>query len=114
VRRRLAGSCGSSSNKSVRSCISEHRDKTNHPNAIAVESTGFGVDSEPQLRSNRGAMIHLFDNELSPRSREELEPGAVLLRGFATSEGRALLEEVERIAQASPFRRSAATRCLSR
>ena len=49
-------------------------------------------------------MTLLFDGELSPPSHERLEEGAVLLRGFAASEAAVLLEEVERIAQAAPFR----------
>ena len=49
-------------------------------------------------------MIPLFDSDSWPRSHERLEEGAVLLRGFATSEVPALLEEVARIAQAAPFR----------
>jgi alkylated DNA repair protein (DNA oxidative demethylase) len=46
----------------------------------------------------------LFDNESCPPSRQQLEEGAVLLRGFATSETPVLLEDVARIARASPFR----------
>src|SRR5438045_4008599 len=46
----------------------------------------------------------MFESDSLPRSREQLEEGAVLLRGFATSEAPALLEEVGRIAQAAPFR----------
>jgi alkylated DNA repair protein (DNA oxidative demethylase) len=49
-------------------------------------------------------MTQLFDNDPSPPSCEPLEEGAVLLRGFATAEAPALLEEVARIAQAAPFR----------
>ena len=49
-------------------------------------------------------MTPLFDSDSLLRSREGLEEGAVLLRGFATSEAPALLEEVARIAQAAPFR----------
>jgi DNA oxidative demethylase len=49
-------------------------------------------------------MIPLFDNHSLPRSREQLEEGAVLLRGFATAEARALVEEVTRIERAAPFR----------
>ena len=49
-------------------------------------------------------MIPLFDNETSLGTREPLEPGAVLLRGFATSEAPALLEDVARVAKLSPFR----------
>ena len=46
----------------------------------------------------------MFESDSLPRSREQLEEGAVLLRGFATSEAPALLEEVARITQAAPFR----------
>ena len=49
-------------------------------------------------------MIPLFDSDSSPRSHERLEEGAVLLRGFATSEAPALLEEVALIAHFAPFR----------
>ena len=48
-------------------------------------------------------MSTLFDNE-QPRSAEQLEPGAVLLRGFATDEAAELLQEVEQIARAARFR----------
>ncbi len=46
-------------------------------------------------------MTPLFDN--AP-SQERLEEGALLLRGFATAEAPALVEEVARIALAAPFR----------
>jgi alkylated DNA repair protein (DNA oxidative demethylase) len=49
-------------------------------------------------------MTSLFDDESLPPDLERLEEGAVLLRGFATSEAPVLLEEVARIAQAAPFR----------
>jgi alkylated DNA repair protein (DNA oxidative demethylase) len=49
-------------------------------------------------------MTSLFDNDPHARSCEQLEEGAVLLRGFATAEAPALLEEVARIGQAAPFR----------
>lgn len=49
-------------------------------------------------------MTSLFDSEPLPDSREPLEEGAVLLRGYARTEAAALLEEMERIAQAAPFR----------
>src|SRR5271168_3355645 len=48
-------------------------------------------------------MIPLFDTD-SSHSRERLEEGAVLLRGFAAAEAPALIEEVERIARAAAFR----------
>jgi alkylated DNA repair protein (DNA oxidative demethylase) len=50
-------------------------------------------------------MTTLFDDDSSTRPYQRLEEGAVLLRGFATSEAPVLLEEVARIAQAAPFRR---------
>jgi alkylated DNA repair protein (DNA oxidative demethylase) len=49
-------------------------------------------------------MTSLFDSDSLPHSVEPLEAGAVLLRGFATTEAPALVEEVARIAQAAPFR----------
>jgi len=49
-------------------------------------------------------MIPLFDGIPAARSREQLEEGAVLLRGFAGLEAFALVEEVDRIAQQAPFR----------
>src|ERR1022692_4610896 len=49
-------------------------------------------------------MTPLFETDSLPSSREQLEEGAVLLRGFATAEAPALVEEVARIAQAAPFR----------
>jgi len=49
-------------------------------------------------------MTSLFDSDSLPRSREPLEEGAMLLRGFAAAESRLLVEEVARIAQAAAFR----------
>jgi alkylated DNA repair protein (DNA oxidative demethylase) len=49
-------------------------------------------------------MTSLFDSDSPPHSVEPLEAGAVLLRGFATTEAPALVEEVARIARAAPFR----------
>jgi alkylated DNA repair protein (DNA oxidative demethylase) len=49
-------------------------------------------------------MTSLFDNDSFARSCEQLEEGAVLLRGFATGEAPALVADVARIAQAAPFR----------
>jgi alkylated DNA repair protein (DNA oxidative demethylase) len=46
----------------------------------------------------------LFDNDPLPRSSERLDEGAILLRSFASAEAPALLAEVERIAEAAPFR----------
>jgi alkylated DNA repair protein (DNA oxidative demethylase) len=50
-------------------------------------------------------MTPLFDNDAAPPAHERLEDGAVLLRGFASLQAGELLEEVERIARAAPFRR---------
>ena len=47
-------------------------------------------------------MTPLFDEPLP--ARESLEEGAVLLRGFASSDAPALVREIERIAEAAPFR----------
>ena len=49
-------------------------------------------------------MTSLFDSDPLPRSREPLEEGAVLLRGFATTDAPLLVEEVARITQAAVFR----------
>jgi alkylated DNA repair protein (DNA oxidative demethylase) len=46
----------------------------------------------------------LFDQHPSPPSREELEEGAVLLRGFATANAARLMEAVTQIARTAPFR----------
>lgn len=48
-------------------------------------------------------MTDLFDNEPSRRFNEPLEAGAVLLRGFL-EDTPALLQDVDRIAAAAPFR----------
>jgi alkylated DNA repair protein (DNA oxidative demethylase) len=45
----------------------------------------------------------LFDN-FEPPSREPLEEGAILLRGFAFAEAPALVEQIARIAETAPFR----------
>jgi alkylated DNA repair protein (DNA oxidative demethylase) len=47
-------------------------------------------------------MSTLFDP--LPPSREPLEEGAVLLRGFVSNQATQLVEEAERVAKASPFR----------
>src|SRR6266702_520524 len=49
-------------------------------------------------------MTPLFEAQPSPLSREQLETGAVLLRGFAAKEAPTLVEEVARVAQAAAFR----------
>jgi alkylated DNA repair protein (DNA oxidative demethylase) len=49
-------------------------------------------------------MASLFDADPDSRSNEPLEEGAILLRGFASKEAPSLIADVERIAQAAPFR----------
>ncbi len=49
-------------------------------------------------------MHDLFENQSFPPSKEPLEEGAVLLRGFVSAEAARLLEEIARIAEAAPFR----------
>ncbi len=49
-------------------------------------------------------MTGLFEEDPTPSSREPLDPGAVLLRGFAAGEGAALVAEVKRVAEQAPFR----------
>lgn len=49
-------------------------------------------------------MTSLFNNEPQFFSPERLEEGAVFLRGFAEADAPLLLEEVERVVRAAPFR----------
>ena len=49
-------------------------------------------------------MTSLFESDSLPPSREPLEEGAVLLRGFAVADTPLLIEEVSWIAQAAAFR----------
>jgi alkylated DNA repair protein (DNA oxidative demethylase) len=49
-------------------------------------------------------MNSLFDDPSLPPSVEQLQEGAVLLRGLVSAEAPVLLKEVERIAQAAAFR----------
>jgi alkylated DNA repair protein (DNA oxidative demethylase) len=49
-------------------------------------------------------MSPLFDSDPLAGAHERLEEGAVLLRGFATSDAPALLDEVARVEQAASFR----------
>jgi alkylated DNA repair protein (DNA oxidative demethylase) len=52
----------------------------------------------------RRAMTPLFDSDSLPPSREQLDEGAVLLRGFAMAGAHVLMEEVTAIARAAAFR----------
>lgn len=49
-------------------------------------------------------MIPLFDSDSCPRTQEQLDEGAMLLRGFAAAEAPVLVDEVARIAHTAPFR----------
>ena len=49
-------------------------------------------------------MPDLFDSDSLAHSREQLEEGALLLRGYATADAPRLLEEVTRIVQSAAFR----------
>jgi len=49
-------------------------------------------------------MTPLFDDDAPPPSREPLEEGAVLLRGFASADAPALVAAIHDIAAVAPFR----------
>jgi DNA oxidative demethylase len=49
-------------------------------------------------------LTSLFDSDSTPPSREQLEEGAVLLRGFASAEAPLLVEQITRIAESAAFR----------
>jgi DNA oxidative demethylase len=49
-------------------------------------------------------MTPLFDDDAPPPSREPLEEGAVLLRGFASAEAPALVAAIQEVAAVAPFR----------
>ena len=49
-------------------------------------------------------MNSLFDSDSTPPSAEQLQEGAVLLRGFASADAPRLMKEVTRISQAAAFR----------
>jgi alkylated DNA repair protein (DNA oxidative demethylase) len=51
----------------------------------------------------KASMTPLFDQPAQP-SREPLEEGAVLLRGFCRASAETLLQDVARVAEAAPFR----------
>jgi alkylated DNA repair protein (DNA oxidative demethylase) len=65
------------------------------------------LQSTPGASSFTGmsnATLPLFESSSAPGMREELSPGAWVLRGFALEVAELLLAEIERIAAASPFR----------
>jgi DNA oxidative demethylase len=49
-------------------------------------------------------LTSLFDSDSTPPSCEQLEEGAVLLRGFASAEAPLLVEQITRIAESAAFR----------
>ena len=56
-------------------------------------------------RASPAGQEELFDSsESQGPSREQLEPGALVLRAFALAEAPALLETIEVVAQTAPFR----------
>jgi alkylated DNA repair protein (DNA oxidative demethylase) len=56
-------------------------------------------------RASRAGQRELFDSGASPvEDREELEPGALVLRAFCLDEAPALLVAIDAVAQAAPFR----------
>lgn len=56
-------------------------------------------------RASRAAQEDLFaPAAASPGVREELDPGAFVLRAFAVEEAPALLDAIERVARAAPLR----------
>ena len=56
------------------------------------------------LSDSFAPMTSLFDRDSVSPSHEQLEEGAVLLRGFALAEEALLLQEVARVAQTAAFR----------
>ncbi|HEY4065550.1 MAG TPA: DNA oxidative demethylase AlkB [Burkholderiaceae bacterium] len=62
-------------------------------------------------RADRPDQAELFDADASMAPADlELEPGARVLRAFALAEAAALLEAIERVAQAAPWRRMTTAR----
>ncbi|RJF75423.1 DNA oxidative demethylase AlkB [Rhodopseudomonas palustris] len=49
-------------------------------------------------------MADLFDSAPEPPRREDIAPGAALLRGFARGEDRALIEAIDAVVARAPFR----------
>ena len=80
---------------------------SSQPDELRPASIWTGVALTPlsglTIRTE-SSMSSLFDNHASPVSSEQLEEGAVLLRGFASERATALVDEVARIEQAAPFR----------
>jgi alkylated DNA repair protein (DNA oxidative demethylase) len=64
-------------------------------------------------RASRAGHAELFDpGARQADSREQLEPGAFVLRAFALDEAPALLDAIQAVAQAAPFRHMTTARGL--
>ncbi|MEO8523312.1 MAG: DNA oxidative demethylase AlkB [Caldimonas sp.] len=62
-------------------------------------------------RASSAAQVQLFDSIAPPtRAREQLEPGAFVLRAFAVEEAPALLDAIALVSQAAPLRRMTTVR----
>jgi alkylated DNA repair dioxygenase AlkB len=56
-------------------------------------------------RASRAAQEELFESRVSRvAAREQLEPGAFVLRAFASDEAPALLDAIRVVARRAPFR----------
>ena len=64
-------------------------------------------------RASRAGQEELFESGASRAAgREQLEPGAFVLRAFALDEAPALLDAIQVVARAAPFRHMTAARGL--
>ena len=64
-------------------------------------------------RASRAGQEELFESGVSRAAgREELEPGAFVLRAFALDEAPALLDAIQVVAQSAPFRHMTPARGL--
>ena len=64
-------------------------------------------------RASRAGQEELFEPSVSRAAgREQLEPGAFVLRAFALDEAPALLDAIGEVARNAPFRRMTTTRGL--
>src|ERR1051326_5518817 len=68
-----------------------------------IQGKARGLRPRLQFISYIDSMSLLFPGD-PPCPREQLEDGAVLLRGFASAKAPLLIQEVERIAQLAAFR----------
>src|SRR5206468_1904229 len=76
------------------------------PRGIATPSA-----SSSMTRASCAGQAQLFDSGASQAaSREQLDLGALVLRAFALEEAPALLDAIELVAQAAPFRHMTTSR----